>query len=50
MVTAKETVYTTTIEEEYINELLIHNIKYEDTLPKSLNIELLSDFSGLTHL
>jgi hypothetical protein len=50
MVTAKETVYTTTIEEEYINELLVHNIKYEDTLPKSLNIELLSDFSGLTHL
>ena len=35
MVTGKETVYTTTVEQEYIDELLKHNINYEDTLPSS---------------
>jgi hypothetical protein len=43
MVTGKETVYTTTVEQEYIDELLKHNINYEDTLPSSgltINIPL----------
>ena len=35
MVTGKETVYTTTVEQEYIDELLKHNINYEDTLLSS---------------
>jgi len=35
MVTGKENVYTTTIEQEYIDELLNHNINYEDSLPSS---------------
>lgn len=35
MVTGKDNVYTTTVEQEYIDELLNHNIKYEDTLPSS---------------
>ena len=39
MVTGKENVYTTTVEQEYIDELLKHNIKYEDTLP-SLGLTL----------
>ena len=38
MTTAKDNIYTTIIEQEYIDELLIHNIKYEDTLPKSLSL------------
>lgn len=43
MSTGKETVYTTTVEQEYIDELLKHNIKYENTLPSSgstYNLEL----------
>ena len=46
MSTAKDNVYTTTVEQEYIDELLVHNIKYEDTLPKTKSIsnELPSDF------
>ena len=47
MVTGKETVYTTTVEQEYIDELLVHNIIYEDTLPKSLDLP--EGLSGLTH-
>ena len=46
MVTGKETVYTTTVEQEYIDELLVHNIIYEDTLPKSLDLP--EGLSGLT--
>lgn len=32
MVTSKETVYNTVVEQEYIDELLKHNIIYNDTL------------------
>jgi len=35
MVTGKENVYTTTVEQEYIDELLNHNINYEDILSSS---------------
>jgi len=47
MVTGKETVYTTTVEQEYIDELLKHNIVYEDTLPKPPS--LLDGVTGMTH-
>ena len=47
MVTGKETVYTTTVEQEYIDELLKHNIVYEDTLPKPPSLP--DGLSGLTH-
>jgi len=43
MTTGKENVYTTTVEQEYIDELLKYNINYEDTLPSSgstINIPL----------
>ena len=46
MITDKENVFTTTVEQEYIDELLKHNIKYEDTLPSSgetINIPLPPD-------
>ena len=32
MSTSKENVYTTTIEQDYIKELLVHNIVYNNTL------------------
>lgn len=35
MVTGKANVFSTTVEQEYIDELLKHNINYEDTLPTS---------------
>ena len=38
MTTGKQTVYTTTIEQEYIDELLVHNINYEDTLSNQINL------------
>jgi hypothetical protein len=38
MSTGKQNLYTTTIEQEYIDELLKHNIIYEDTLPIPLSI------------
>ena len=47
MSTSKENVYTTTIEQEYIDELLNHNIVYEDTLPKPPSLP--DGLSGLTH-
>lgn len=34
MTTSKETVYTTLVKEEYITELLNHNINYEETISK----------------
>jgi hypothetical protein len=37
MVTGKETVYTTTVEQDYIDELLKYGIKYEDILTISGN-------------
>ena len=43
MVTGKENVYTTTVEQEYIDELLKHNINYDNTLPpmgSTVNIPL----------
>jgi hypothetical protein len=33
MVTGKQNVFSTTVEQEYIDELLKYGIKYEDTLP-----------------
>lgn len=38
MTTGKQTVYTTTVEQEYIDELLVHNINYEDTLSNQINL------------
>ena len=48
MSTGKENVYSTTIEQEYIDELLKFGIKYEDTLTptgSTINIELPSDLN-----
>jgi hypothetical protein len=36
MTTGKQTVYTTTIEQEYIDELLVHNIIYENVQPTEI--------------
>ena len=36
MTTGKQTVYTTTIEQEYIDELLVHNIIYENIQPTEI--------------
>jgi hypothetical protein len=47
MVTGKENVYTTTVEQEYIDELLVHNIIYEDTLLKPPSLP--EGITGTTH-
>lgn len=46
MSSGKENIYSTTIEDEYIDELLKYNIKYEDTIPttgSTYNIDLPPD-------